>query len=557
MSFNDLSRVLNRPLSRRDALRAGGLGVAATASGLIGVNSTSAMMQNTDENVSGEEQSAVLKDLTQDEPTLVQRVNEAIAGMDAVVQDAMERTGAPGLAVGVVHRDEAAYLKGFGVRQAGTSDAVGTETVFQLASISKSLASTVVAGLVADDIVDWDSRLSDLMPEFLLHDPLANRDVTIRDMFSHRSGLPDHAGDAIEDLGYNRDEVLHRLRHQKLAASLRAEYAYTNFGLTAAAVAAAREAGGTWEDISAEWLYGPVGMTRTSSRFDDYMAHTDRAHGHAMIDGEWKAEYVRNPDAQSPAGGASASIRDMAQFTRLHLAGGWVGDDEIVPATALDETYRPQMISSPPADPASDLAGFYGLGWNVGYDRAGRVRWSHSGAFALGASTALFIVPSWDVGICVLTNIAPIGLPEAIAYSFMDLVDTGEVQNDYVAIFQDVFKTAIAPWYESVDVSPPANPSPALAVGAYTGIYDNPLFGPAEVVADGDSLSLHLGPEPLVHPMRHHSRDTFVYQPVGENAAGLSAVTFSIDADGIASDMLIDNLDADGQGRFARRVTDE
>src|SRR5690606_26349765 len=110
---------------------------------------------------------------------------------------------------------------------------------------------------------------------------------------------------------------------------------------------------------------------------------------------------------------------------------------------------------------------------------------------------------------------------------------------------------------ESVEVSPPENPSPALAAETYTGTYDNPLFGPAEVVADGDSLSLLLGPEPLVHALMHHSRDTFVYQPVGENAAGLSAVTFTVDAVGTASDMLIDNLNANGQGRFARREADE
>lgn len=551
MSSKSLSQLLNRPLSRRDALRAGGLGIAATASGVAGLDTAFATTNGT------EDDPEVLKGQMDDEPTLVQRVGHAVASLDAVVQDAMERTGAPGLAVSVVHRDEMTYLKGFGVRQAGTANEVGTETVFQLASISKSVASTVVAGLVAEGIVDWDTRLSDILPEFQLHDSLASRDVTLRDMFSHRSGLPDHAGDALEDLGYDRDEVLHRLRHQKLAASLRSEYAYTNFGLTAAAVAAAREAGGTWEDISDEWLYQPAGMTRTSSRFDDYIAHTDRAHGHARIDGEWEPEYVRNPDAQSPAGGVSASIRDMARFTRLQLSGGWLGDDEIVPTFALDETHRPQMISSPPADPNSDRAGFYGLGWNVSYDNAGRVRLSHSGAFALGASTALFMVPAWDVGICVLTNIAPIGLPEAIALSFLDLIDTGEVQNDYVAIFEEVFKVALAPWYESVEVSPPANPSPALAAEAYTGMYDNPLFGPADVVADGDSLSLLLGPEPLAHALMHHSRDTFVYQPVGENAAGLSAVTFSIDADGVASDMLIDNLNADGQGRFVRRVAEE
>ncbi len=201
------------------------------------------------------------------------------------------------MAIGVVSRDEVVYLKGFGVREAGTDQAVDADTVFQLASVSKPIASTVVAALVGDGVVGWDDHIVDHDPTFQMYDPWVTREVTLRDMFAHRSGLPDHAGDLLEDLGYDRTEVLHRLRYQRPDTSFRSTYNYTNFGLTEAAVAAARAAGESWEDLSAERLYRPLGMTATSSRFADFEAAPNHALTHVQVDGRWEPRYVRDPDA--------------------------------------------------------------------------------------------------------------------------------------------------------------------------------------------------------------------------------------------------------------------
>src|SRR5207249_10706952 len=122
-------------------------------------------------------------------------------------------------------------------REAGRPEPIDADTVFQLASVSKPVASTVMAALVGDRVVDWDDRIVDHDPEFQMYDAWVTNAVTLRDMFAHRSGLPDHAGDLLEDLGYGREEILYRLRYQKPASSFRAQYHYTNFGLTAAAVA--------------------------------------------------------------------------------------------------------------------------------------------------------------------------------------------------------------------------------------------------------------------------------------------------------------------------------
>jgi CubicO group peptidase (beta-lactamase class C family) len=180
--------------------------------------------------------------------------------LEQLAKDTLHKTGVPGMAIAVVYHDEVLYLKGFGVRKAGENQPVDADTVFQLASVSKPIASTIVAGVVGDGVVSWDDPISKHDPDFQMDNSYVTREVTLRDMFSHRSGLPDHAGDLLEDLGFDRATILSRLRYLPTADHFRATYAYTNFGLTEAAVAAAKAAGKSWEDLAVQKLYQPLGM---------------------------------------------------------------------------------------------------------------------------------------------------------------------------------------------------------------------------------------------------------------------------------------------------------
>jgi CubicO group peptidase (beta-lactamase class C family) len=483
-------------------------------------------------------------------------VEKALAQLDYLAEQAMSRTNVPGIAIAVVSNDQLVYLKGFGLREAGTSEFVNPETVFQLASVSKPIAATVVAALAGDGIIAWDDPIVRHDPGFQMYDAWVTRQVTLRDMFAHRSGLPDHAGDLLEDMGWDRDAVLHRLRYQKPGWSFRSHYAYTNFGLTEAAVAAARASGQSWEDLSQARLYHPLGMSDTSSRFKDFAASANRARGHVLLGGQWVAKYSRDPDAQSPAGGVSSSARDLAQWLRLQLARGKLGGNEIVKAAALDETHRPQIVRAPPQNPMVDRAGFYGLGWNIDYDAAGRVHWSHSGGFDLGVATSVNLLPGEQLGIVALTNAQPIGVPEAVSHSFLDLVLTGTVQKDWFAAYRQLFAAALTPDYPVLDYGrAPSDPSPALPVAAYVGAYGNELYGGIEIAAAADNaagLVLRLGPKRDPYPLRYFDRDVFGYEPPGENGAGPSAVVFTVGADGKATALTIANLDQHGQGTFRR-----
>ncbi|MFP3991193.1 serine hydrolase [Streptomyces sp. E11-3] len=479
-------------------------------------------------------------------------VDTAVDRLDDTVRDAMRRTGVPGVAVGVVYDDEVLHLKGFGVRKAGAKGRIGPDTVFQMASVSKPLASTVVAAAVGEKTVGWDDPVVEHSPDFALKDPWVTRHVTLADLFSHRSGLPDHAGDLLEDLGYDRSYILEHLRDEPLAP-FRAHYAYTNFGLTEAAVAVARAADTSWEELAAEKLYRPLGMDSTSSSFADYEKADNKAATHVKTGDTWQAEHVRNADAQSPAGGVSSTARDMTKWLRLQLGNGKFGGRQLVDGAALAETHLPHIVSNPPHAPAG-RTGFYGLGWNVSYDDEGRLKLGHSGAFGLGAATNVTLLPSEGLGIVVLTNGSPVGVPEAIASEFLDTAQTGGPTVDWLTFLGPLLLQETLGERSSVDYTkPPARPAPARANSAYTGTYANDHYGPLTVSIRGDRLTMQLGPDEQQFTLRHYDGDTFSYRTTGENAVGLSGVTFTIGSGSRAEKVRVENLDTNDLGTFSRK----
>ncbi|MDX3546842.1 serine hydrolase [Streptomyces europaeiscabiei] len=492
-------------------------------------------------------------------PQLTQEdVDRAVDAVDGIVERGMDRTGVPGVAVAVVYKDRVVHLDGYGKRHVGQDGRVDPDTVFQLASLSKPLASTVVAGAVGDKTVDWDDPVAEHLPGFALKDPWVTGHVTVADLFSHRSGLPDHAGDLLEDLGYDREYILDHLRLEPLTP-FRASYAYTNFGVTAASQAVADAAGTTWEKLAEDTLYKPAGMDATSSRFSDYEGANNKAFAHVPGDGaesgntgDWEARHVRDADAQSPAGGASSTVRDLSLWLRLQLANGELDGDRIIAADPLERTHLPEIVSTPPPAPAG-RAGFYGLGWNVSYDDLGRLRLSHSGAFALGANTNVTMVPGEQLGIAVLTNGAPVGLADAVSLDFLDTAQHGKSTEDWLDLAGRLYEQETQESRSPTDYSkPPDDASDARADSTYTGTYANPYFGPLTVTETNGDLTMRLGPKPMTFRLTHYAGDTFHFETVGENASGPSGVTFKGDENGRATSVTIEAFDESGLGTFRR-----
>ncbi len=459
------------------------------------------------------------------------RIDEAVAGVDGLVADLMKKSGIPGMAVAIVHGGKTIYAKGFGLRDASKGDVaenrVDADTVFQLASVSKSVGATVVAHEVTDNVVTWETPVVSKLPWFTLSDPYVTSNVTIADLYSHRSGLPDHAGDQLEDLGYDRRQSLERLRYLPLAP-FRISYAYTNFGVTAGAEAVAAAAGKPWEDLSDEVLYRPLGMASTSSRFADFMARPNHAVNHIKVGDKWEPRLQRDPDAQSAAGGVSSSVNDMARWLTMLLGNGTYDGRRIAAPESLLPANTPQVVSVPATTPKA-RASFYGHGFNVSVTSSGRTVYSHSGAFTMGAATNFVVMPSEDLAVVALTNAAPIGVPETLTAQFLDLVQYGQIREDWPALYQRVIAPMNNPEGSLVGKQPPANPTPARPLSEYAGVYASDYWGPAIVTERDGALQLMLGPKNQTFVLAHWDSDIFTFTLTNENAppGTISKATFS------------------------------
>ena len=485
------------------------------------------------------------------------RLAQAIARLHDLVPRWLQRTGVPGAAVAVVYQGKISHAAGYGLRRIDAPERVDADTVFQLASLSKPIGATVMAAHMGEKTgLTWDTPIQQLLPDFSLaySDTSLNTHLSLGDLYAHRSGLPDHAGDTLEDLGYTRSEILQRLRFAALHPY--GQYDYTNFGLTAAAQAMSQAQGQDWADLCASSLYQTIGMQRSSSRFNYFSAQQNRAWGHIQKDIDYASygaspaiylvqEPPRQPDAQSPAGGVSSCANDLARWMALVLAGGrWQGQ-QIIDAPALQAA-----LSARPG-------GNYGYGFNIGADPYGHASISHSGAFILGAATAFILWPQAQLGIAVLTNAQPRGLAEALALSFGQYAwgETAQDQlaKDWLAAMQGKMHDLYRPQGKFATQAAPSAPIPAQNLNAYAGSYANDYWGSAKITLQpsgaGQALELRLGLAPTRYLLQHWDGDTFTFTPQGESFApnSISAVHFS------AGQMQIELLKEDlAQGVFRR-----
>ena len=429
----------------------------------------------------------------------------------------------PAIAVAVVSLDprfeEATAI---GVRSLQAPDPVDRHTAFPLASLSKPFASTTIALLAAErDAQPEEERLAwcDDVPGLSIA-----RKLSYANLFAHRSGLPDHAGDLLEDLGFDRDTILERLG--KLALNPIDRYAYTNFGLTAAAVRAAELAGEEWEDLADRLFYRKLDMHSTSSRFEVFRRRENRTWGHRRgADGRFiTAPVQRNPDAQSPAGGVTSSAQDLIQWMKLQL-----GDRDTLRKAGLANSAWIGQTHHRYVEGES-----YGYGWNVQVDDdGGAVMLSHSGAFDMGAGTSVMLWPQEKLGVAALTNAEPTGAAEAVCAGFRQLLDDDRLtveqlqtqkgpsrehpdrQLTFLANVVDSMRAALRPPRRDAGQPTPGTPFD------FEGTYASDFYGEMRVEHEGQSLVMYLGRKTADFDDRYVLRPTsapnvFVYDSHGE-----------------------------------------
>lgn len=307
-----------------------------------------------------------------------------------------------------------------------------------------------------------------------------------------------------------------------------------------------------WESVSEEVLFGPAGMDNTSMRHDDFVAEENRAELHVPKgDGEWAAEFPLGPDPQAPAGGVSSNVPDLARWMRIQLNGGDLDGETIIDPEALDQTHVPHITSRPPNPPNGGQPGLYGLGWSINTEFGGLVNWAHSGAFSTGANTTVKLVPQEGLGIVVLTNGAPVGVPEAIADAYIDYLITGE---DNTAEWYETWNTRMGGVYgEPLDLGPePTEPDPAAAGGAYEGTFANDYVGEVTITATDDgTLEMAIGPSGITYTLEHWDADTFVYAHSPELPDFVETATFAL-VDDQAVSLTLSAMDGAGLGTLDR-----
>jgi CubicO group peptidase (beta-lactamase class C family) len=490
-----------------------------------------------------------------------QDVQQAVDRLDDLIKSLLNDTKVPSIAAAVVFNDTVLYANAFGLQEIGSNQSVTPQTVYQVASLSKPISSTIVAQLVSLGHLEWTSKANELDSTIELSDPWVTREVTIEDFFAHRSGLFGGAGDDLESFDYNRLEILSRMKYLQPTGLFRIAYQYSNYGITMGATAAASAAGVSWEEAAARF-YERCNMTSTSSENNAFRRNPNRARLHVRGGNgtDHSTPYIvapeRNPDPQAPAGGVSSNVVDLAQWLRLQLANGSYNGEEIVSSKALIYTHQPQINRG--LDPATNLTAFYGLGWNVNYQPSGDILIGHAGAFTSGTRSYARLSIADGIGIVVLSNCWPTGVPDGIAYTFMDWVYEGYTKEkvDWLSFWDGLYDqlNEVLSTLDPNLATPVLNRSPPLGgADVYAGTYRNTYVGVVQVQGtDNQNLTIQVGGRSL--PLTHWDRDVFVMKPVPENPEYPTTVIFSIGPTGRAQQMVLGVFNGDGGGVLIRET---
>ena len=473
-----------------------------------------------------------------------QSIDSAV--IDKLVEDARKEWQVPGAAIAIVRGDEVVYLKGYGVRELGSSQPVTPDTLFAIGSTTKAFTTTAMAMLVDDGKMTWDDPVRKHIDFFRLSDPLASENVTLRDLVTHRTGLTQH------DLlwygsPWSREEILRKIAHVKLSRPFRSTYQYQNIMFLAAGYAVGLIAKSSWEDFVQRRIFDPLGMTRAnfSTRIAAQTADHSTPHSKTR-DGKVVAIGWRDIDNIGPAGSINASVRDLSRWLRFQLAGGTFEGKRLLSAAGLAETHTPQIVvrvDPTTAQETETTQASYGLGWNISDYRGHLLLW-HAGGID-GFLTNISLVPKAKIGIVIVSNLTPSRLPEAVSRGLLDVM-LGLPKKDWVAIGSARTKRSEAAQQarrQEREAKRHKDTKPTRELTAYTGEYEDAAYGTARVTLENGALVLRWSN--FTMNLEHFHFDTFslkidfLYDDRFEN----ERLVFTLGPDGEVTTMTVLGVD--------------
>jgi CubicO group peptidase (beta-lactamase class C family) len=470
---------------------------------------------------------------------------QAPPDLDALVARAMTTFEVPGIGLAVVKDDQVVVAKGYGVRTLDEPARADERTRFGIASNTKVFTAVALGLLVDEGKIEWDAPVARYLPWFQMWDPYVTRELTVRDLLVHRSGLGLGAGDLLwwPPTTYERKEIARRIRYIRPATSFRSAYAYDNVLYLVAGEVIEAVSGKTWEEFVSARILDRVGMADSNVMHSAAAAAgagaTNTATTHARVEGRVQPVKPFDSDITNPAGGINASARDMAAWVRVLLAGGRLADGSRLyserTARELVSLVTPIPIGRQPAELSALEPNFrgYALGLNV-HDYRGRKVVTHTGGLP-GYVSKVTMLPEVGLGVVVLTNQESEAAFGAITWHVVDHY-LGAAKTDWVDAFQKVAAGRQAANAEAVKAATAARDAtsrPSLPLARYAGRYRDDWYGDVTIEEAAGRLVLRFAPTPLlVGDLEHWQYDTFIVRWRDRELRADAYVTFALQPEG-------------------------
>jgi CubicO group peptidase (beta-lactamase class C family) len=428
------------------------------------------------------------------------------ARLNALVKETLTKLSIPGCAVAVVREGEVIHLEGYGLRDIGDpSKRVTPDTLFTIASCTKAFVAAGVAALVEEGKMNWDDPVRTHLSDFRLRDELADREVTIRDLLCHRTGIIRH--DVLRFVHtWDRPEMIRRASQLKQDIPFRAGYGYNNLQYLMAAEASAKAAKSSWEELIRTRLLDPLGMKRSTLKVAEMLADDNWARPHLPRAGKIIAVNPSSSDVMAAAGGMNTSVREMTAWLQMHLNEGAFEGKRILKPKTIRTLHTPLVVIGNPTGPLAEVTNLqsYGLGWQIS-DYRGRRLVSHSGSRE-GVRALVVLLPKERVGVVALSNLHTASLPEIVCYSVLDGL-LAEKKTDWLTATLQVRKTqqGQAQKQEAALLkNRKSGTRPSLAMPGYTGEFEDAAHGTMSIREDKGKLTASWGRLNLLLEHWHH-----------------------------------------------------
>jgi CubicO group peptidase (beta-lactamase class C family) len=466
-----------------------------------------------------------------------------LAGYDATVLRAMAQWKVPGVAIGIVRGDSVLLAKGYGVRRAGDPAPVDAHTIFAIGSATKAFTGALLGRLVDEGRVQWDDPVRTHLPWFEMYDPAVTRDLTIRDLLTHRSGLS--PGDNVwYGNALSRAEVVRRLRFFRPSWPFRARFGYQNAMFIAAGLVVEARRGYSWDEAIRRELFQPLGMTESHTSNRELGGIGNLATPHALLNDSVTVIAYRNIDNAGPAGSITSNVTDMVKWVRFQLDSGRVKGQPVVSAASIAESHTPQIVirKEGPWAHVNPFNHFdsYGLGWFL-HDFRGREVVEHGGNID-GMSAMVGLLPEERIGVVILTNLNQTVLVDALLWYTLDCFLTAAPRDWSEEMHRVADRVSAETKAEIARRLAGRVPEtrPSLPLERYAGVYRDSLYGEARVTMEDGHLVARYGAA-FLGDLAHWHYDTF-RATWRDPMLGRGLVTFELDQSGGVARMSIERL---------------